>query len=383
MAEEGNGYEFVVPDFLDEADPDTIHQKMMDQLPPDIDKTEGGFPWDFTRPTAIVAAELLQFYAVNIIKLAFPQTSYGVYLDYLGSMVQLSRKPAFSASTYLSITGAPGTAIPSGTIFATEVNNDDTFYEFSSDEVASIGSDGTCRVSVTALVPGTDSNVDANTITVMSTPINGIDSITNHEAATGGAEEEEDDSFRARILAATQASRASYIGNRADFKRWAESVEGVGSATVLFDDEWEGPETVRIVCVDRNGAAANDKICKAVFDYIMAPDNPLERLAPPNVILTVNGPDLKSISYSADIVLEPDFTLDTVKENFHMKLDDFYSTATEEECIKYIDVHALLTETTGVNDFRNLKINGGTKNIPIKKSDYPQTGTITFGEVSE
>ena len=33
---------FTVPAFLQECDVDTIHQKMMDMLPDDIDKTEAG-----------------------------------------------------------------------------------------------------------------------------------------------------------------------------------------------------------------------------------------------------------------------------------------------------------------------------------------------------
>ena len=45
---------FTVPAFLQECDVDTIHQKMMDMLPDDIDKTEAGFPWDFTRIVGIL-----------------------------------------------------------------------------------------------------------------------------------------------------------------------------------------------------------------------------------------------------------------------------------------------------------------------------------------
>lgn len=40
--------DFTLPAFLQDCDVDTIHQRMMDMLPDDIDKTEAGFPWDFT-----------------------------------------------------------------------------------------------------------------------------------------------------------------------------------------------------------------------------------------------------------------------------------------------------------------------------------------------
>ena len=64
--------DFIVPEFLEDCDADTIHARMMDELPDDIDKTEGGFPWDFTRPTALIAAELLQFYIPEAIKTDVP-----------------------------------------------------------------------------------------------------------------------------------------------------------------------------------------------------------------------------------------------------------------------------------------------------------------------
>ena len=45
--------EMELPDFLENSSEDEIHEKMLGNLPEDIDKSEGGFPWDFTRPTAI------------------------------------------------------------------------------------------------------------------------------------------------------------------------------------------------------------------------------------------------------------------------------------------------------------------------------------------
>jgi hypothetical protein len=57
--------EFKAPSFLNDQDAETIHKRMMDELPPDIDDTEGGFPWDFTKPTALEKAEMLEFHLVE------------------------------------------------------------------------------------------------------------------------------------------------------------------------------------------------------------------------------------------------------------------------------------------------------------------------------
>ena len=52
--------DFTLPAFLQDCDVDTIHQRMMDMLPDDIDKTEAGFPWGFTMPRALIGSELLE-----------------------------------------------------------------------------------------------------------------------------------------------------------------------------------------------------------------------------------------------------------------------------------------------------------------------------------
>ena len=51
--------------------------------------------------------------------------------------------------------------------------------------------------------------------------------MTNPERASGGTEEETDDELRQRILEANDMMDTSYIGNHADYKRWAESVQGI------------------------------------------------------------------------------------------------------------------------------------------------------------
>ena len=373
--------DFTIPEFLQNVDVDTIHQAMLDQLPEDIDKTEGGFVWDLTRPTAVIASELLEFYAPEIIKLIFPQWSYGEYLDLLAPAYQVTRKAANAASVVLKLTGVGGTAIPSGTLFCTEEDADVPSIVFSTNDPVTIGSGGTVTVHATAVEAGTASNVDAGTIILMSEPIKGVETITNEAAATGGTEEEDDDSLRERMQQSAENSDTSYIGNMSDFKRWAESVDGMGTAIVMMD--WNGPETVKIICTDANGVAANDSILAAVYDKIMSPDTPINRLAPPNTILTVEAPEFVDITYSFSVVLTGDFTTDTVKESFEAKLDEYYKTVSTDGAVRYTSVAAMLSETEGVQDFKDLLINGSSSNIAVSMDQYPRTTSITATEISE
>lgn len=366
--------EFELPDFLQDCDVDTIHERMLEELPADIDKTEGGFPWDFTRPTAMIAAEMLQFYIPEAIKLMFPQWSSGNYLDYLASGSQLKRKAATYAEAELTMTGQSGTVVPEGTVFATESKNDQMSIEFAALENCTLNEDGKGTVLVRALLEGKQSNVNAGTIVLMSEPIDGVQSVTNKEKATGGTEEESDDDLRKRILETNAFEEISYIGNNADYKRWAKTVDGIGDAIVI--PEWNGPETVKIICLDQNGEVANQTLLDAVYNYIMAPDNPENRLAPPNTILTVSTPDLVNITYSFTVTVADGFELSTVVAGFKKQLESYYKDVVDDGAVKYIKVHALLTETSGVEDFTSLLLNGGTGNIRIENDEYPYTENV-------
>lgn len=371
-------YDFILPDFLkDNTDVDTIHARMLDLLPNDIDKTEGGFPWDFTRPTALIAAELLQFYIPETIKIMFPQWSHGEFLDFLAATAQTARKPATYATAVLTIIGEPATTIGQGEIFATEATNGVPSIEFATMESVEIGPSGNVLVTVQAVEPGTDSNVNPGTIVLMSEPINGVTSVTNTEKATGGTAEESDDDLRERILAANAELDASYVGNNADYKRWAEETPGIGTAIVI--PEWAGPETVKIVCLDANGEAASQILLNNVYQHIMRPDSPMDRLAPPNVILTVAQPELVHITYTFEPELAAGYEFENVVADFKKGLESYYKTVEKSGYVKYIQVHALLAETPGIADFRNLLMNGSTNNIAIRTDQYPYTEAIEAG----
>lgn len=374
-------YDFVLPDFLQDCDVDTIHSRMMDMLPDDIDKTEAGFPWDFTRPTAIISSELLEFYIPEAIKLMFPQWSSGEFLDYLANMARLSRKAPNFATATVAVEGEPGILIEAGTVFSTRSTDSSEAVEFATLESCVLDSTGKGSVIVQALIAGKESNVNANTITLLSVPIEGISSITNPEKASGGTEEETDDELRDRIMEANENMDDSYIGNNADYKRWAESVPGIGAAIVV--PEWNGPETVKIVVLDANGEAANETLQRAVYNYIMSPDSPIDRLAPPNTILTVAAPELVHISYVIEgLSLESEYEEEMVLEEFKKGLAAYYKTVSEDKEVKYNWVHSILTNTPGVEDFAKLLMNGATSNIAVMMDEYPYTDQVTVKEGS-
>ncbi len=371
-----------LPDFLETAtDIDDIHGRMLEELPEDIDKTEGGFVWDFTRPTAVIAAEIIQYFLPETLKTMFPQWSFGKYLDYIGEIVQVYRKPASKASTVMTIAGDPGTIIPAGTTFDTESINNTPSIEYATVSRADIPNSGKVDVVVEAVAAGSNGNVNAEKIVIMSSPLRGVNDYINKKAATGGSDEEDDDTFRNRILETMKTRNQSYVGNENDFRRWALEVPGIGDAIVV--PTWDGPETVKVVCIDTNGQPASNTLTKAVYDHIMRPDDEYERLAPPNVILTVSVPEPVDIAYKiTGLSLDTGYTIEGIKGAFGRALDKYYAEVPTEGKIKIISVSAELENIDGVDDFESITMNGKLANITIGIDQYPRTASIDIGGTS-
>lgn len=366
--------EFKAPSFLNDQDAETIHKRMMEELPPDIDDTEGGFPWDFTKPTALEKAEMLEFHLTETLKIMFPMWAEDQWLDLHAKGRGLTRKPANPASGTLAITGVSGTTIPAGFKFAAPAIGDQPAIEYETKEKYTMGEDGTVEVQVTAIEAGTKGNVPAGSINIMMAPIKGITSITNPVPITGGAEQESNDELRGRIDELDATSEASFVGSDGDYKRWAEEVPGVGTALPM--PEWAGPGTVKVVLIDANGQPANAAIITEVYNNIMSPGDRLQRKAPIGATVTIVAPTAKDINYTFLLEIQSGEAEITVLERFKAQLQTYYIEAKKEGVVRYTKIGSILTSTSGVKDFTGLTINGGTTNIVLEEDEYPVTGVI-------
>lgn len=231
-------YPYSSPIFIDEGKEELIHSRMLGYIPNDIDKTEGGFVWDATRPAAI---ELAQCYIAlnNVIRTIFPMFSESIWLDLHGLTRNILRKEAVKAEGTLTVTGTDGTIIPEGFLFATPTDSGDPNIIFEAkeetvlhtqtatgtvtftgtagtvipegfrvakamldddgitiipgayyltEEAVTIGEDGTVDAEIVAEETGAKSNADVNTITLIDETMDGVDSVTNQDAVTDGSD---------------------------------------------------------------------------------------------------------------------------------------------------------------------------------------------------
>lgn len=151
-------------------------------------------------------------------------TATGEDLDRLGAEVGVFRKPAESAVLQIQLPGTNGTIIPVTVDFIGDSNGVRYFPDASS-TVAS----GFAVIDVTAQSTGVVGNLNNGDTMSIATQIAGAETIaTVIDTLNTGADEEDDETYRQRVLTATRVSTGG--GNAADYKLWAEEVAGVKKA---------------------------------------------------------------------------------------------------------------------------------------------------------
>lgn len=356
-----------MPDFLQE-DADTIHKRMLANAPSDVSVMEGDFFWDNTRPTAEEKEDLLQKALQGILKLAFPQTSYGIYLEYLGEGKGVFKNPATKSTGAIRVKGKPGTLIETGKMAGTPSTDIKQSIEFEFTETKVIDDTGIISVNAKCLTEGVIGNVLANTITVLITPINGVESITNEESFQGGTDIEDEEHFRERVMEAEQEEQLS--GADTDYIRWAKEVTGVGYAYVI--SEWNGANTVKVLVLDKNGQPATQELIDAVQNYI-APIVPKGQnrggKAPTGAIVTIATASILSINTQANFIFEEGYDPVDVLSALKDKIQVYLSQIGMGGVVIYKAIDtitgSMILNKEGIKDYSDLTINGAASNIQL------------------
>lgn len=357
-----------IPLFLQNCEEDAIMQEILELIPNEYDKSEGHHLYNMTKPSAVLVSQMRGFDLPKAIELIWPRTSYGEYLEKHAESRHIYRKEAQCATGEITITGTPGTVIPKGYTFSTESRNDIASKDYVTMEECTIGEDGSVTVSASAVVAGQIGNTAANTIVVNTSSFDDVTSVTNSLPFDGGIEEEDDESLYERVKAFDEIQGDRGTGNPSDYKRWAESVEGTGTATIIRPTDTSG--LVTIVLTDGNGDPASTELCEKVYNHIMAPDDDYDRLAPCGAFLKVIPPDTMTITIAGTLELTSS-DLDTVTATFIENVKEYIKEAINRGEVLYHRICNILGDIEGVYDFAGVTLNGGTSNIPLSDGVFP------------
>lgn len=376
--------EFALPDELKEITYEKILAQMLQRVDDKYDKLEGGFVFDMIAPSALEAAELIQFWLALGLKMNFHYWASGKYLDWHARDCSLERRPATHAQGDLKIKTSKPVTFPKGFVFSVPSENGEAAIDFETLEETIVDGEGTVKVQ--SVLGGRIGNVAANSIEIMKTPVKNVVSITQAQRFIGGTEPESDDSLRERIDDFYAGRSSSFVGNCADYRRWALSVPGVGYVHVIPTPNNQ-PNTVKIVLADSEGNPALPKTCAAVEKKIFGTSHDdLNRLAPIGVAsYSVESFRPVKINVSFEATLSDEEAL--VKKRIEENLREYFKTLSNDELnfgvLKYVQVSAVLSKIDGLDDFKKLRISKGEgtpslENIVFGQDEIPNVGTITF-----
>lgn len=343
------------------------------------DFNEGSEARNFLESVSIPAYEL-RYWIAFMVRQSFPQFAVKGYLDLLGVMFNCYRKTAVKATGNVTFT-TPGIksyaiTVPSGTLGKT--GGIDGVYFVTTEQVILAAGNLTVNAPIEALVAGESGNVNASTIDELPNPIDDL-TVNNSAATENGSDEEDDDTFRARIL---EAGQGGQVGTEAWFKTMAGSITGVHDAKVISNPE--GEEYNVKILVNGTVTPTPTEVTNAVLALLNDADNKVAGLK-----ITVDVPNYISTAITATITLVEGYVWADVESDIEANIDCIFNGGTTTYGVDYpgydIDddlvrtqIMQVINNTDGVLDYN---LTAPSENVVTTEEDEVQMGVITLTQV--
>lgn len=350
-----------MPELKGLQDVNTIQQRLVDKIKENPETIiEGSFKRDIINATSEEFKNA--YFELDLIKDAvFAGTSWGEYLTAKCSDFGIDRKLAVKAHGEVTVKGTQNAWIPVNSLFQSTSG-----YKFYTTVESYIGDSGSVIIPIEAEKPGTEYNLEANTITLIPMSIGGVSAVNNDKPTIDGFDEESDEALYQRYSDFIRLPATS--GNIYHFNLWATSVSGVGGCRVKDSVNNPGiisPGTVEVAIVDSNGDKASTDLINKVKAYIE-----LKRQVGVKVIVTT--PEIQTINITVN-GLTGNGTEALFKEYLtkYFKLHGFKMLKVSQADI----VKQLFA--AGYTDYNSILINNKSESIELKDK-LPKIGTVVL-----
>lgn len=345
---------------------EVIIDRLLSRVPDDVDKREGAIIYDSLAPAAEELALVYEQLAIAL-SLPFGSTATGEYLDLRAIDYGATRRPASAAIHKGEFKGAGGVLfdVPIGSKYS--ANN----IVMTATERISAGT-----FELTVDVAGSTGNAAYGNLLPLDY-INGLETGVIVSLLVPGADTEIDEAFRARYLEDVRTPSTS--GNKADHKKWALEVPGVGDAYVV--PLWNGPGSVKTFILDANKKPASATLVADVQAYIDPHINgDGEGAAPVGATTTISAAGSVVLTISADLTLTGTRTIEQVQSDYEAVVNAYLLglAFTVDATVRYVYLGSMLLDIPGVQDYENLLVNGGTGNIAVPNGSVAVLGEVSF-----
>ena len=347
---------------------ETIRDEMLAEFPDDIDIREGSIAYDSVSAVAAKAA-MLYVDIANCYELTNLEKSSGEYLDRFASEHGLKRILATQAVYKFVFSG-------------TRPDDGTEFYDESGDNYFTLVTD----TNGTLTLVSNDTGTALNTILIgtPAIPVDNIEGLVSSEFGkliVPAIDEETDESLRSRIR--DKISGPAENGNRAQYKSWCESIEGVGRAFIY--PLAYGPNTVKAILISPEGLPVASSIVDTVQKYI-DPMNPVFNITHDGKTIQLGSgygdgvanigahfvafsAEKYNIEISLAIELKSGYTIEqaqtSIKETVTTYLRELALEADDSKTVRYTRIGSIIEQLDSVFDYYDLQINGGVENLTI------------------
>ena len=234
-----------------------------------------------------------------------------------------------------------------------------------------------------SLDTGASSNIGAYEVDQLVDSVDGVASVSNANPFTGGTDDEDDDTYRNRLVLALASNVGQ--GNKDDYVRWATSVDGVDAASVI--PLWNGNNTVKVVLVGPENTAVSGAVVTEVQTLIDPSSNGHgDGYAPIGALVTIVSVAQVNLTIAAFIVHEAQYSLDgtngtsATRTNIVNAINSYLRALAPGGDVIWAELLSRIVTVSGVADVSSFTINAAASNVAIADNQVPNLLTHTFTE---
>ncbi|BAK46132.1 uncharacterized homolog of phage Mu protein gp47 [Clostridium sp. SY8519] len=370
---------------------EVIQERILDNVPDTLDKREGSV---IQTAVGATAYEHAQMYIDMDLLLSetFPDTAS--YYNLIRRAAERGLLPREGTAAVLKVKAEPSDCIlENGTEFNIGELNYTITEQISAEENT---------YALTCKTVGTEGNNTADDIIPMY-DIDNLTSITAVGYISSGTDDEEEEDFRERYF--ESFSQTAFGGNIQDYHEKIIALSGVGGCVVF--PVYDGPGTVRCVIQGADYGIPDASVVQDVQTAVDPNETGLGKgLAPIGHKVTVEAVSGKEITVAADVLLKSGYTLDGIQPEIKAAISEVLKETAEtwgkDIQQKVIDapnhvtasapvtglivrsgrIELAMLGVSGIEDCRNLTINGATGNYTIAMNEIPVFGAFNGTVVS-
>ena len=297
---------------------------------------------------------------------SFPQTAQGIYLDRHGMMRGISRAPAVKAVGTLrfsvEIAPAAPVSIPAGTVCMTA---EEVRFQTTQPAVLAAGS-LYADAPAEALEGGSNGNAVAGAVRILTACPVAVTGCTNPTAFSGGADEEDDETLRARILESYQ--RLPNGANESWYEQTAMSHTGVAAAKAV--GRARGIGTVDVYIAGETGLPS-----AALLQEVWADLQEKREIA---VDVEVKAPTTYTVNVNVAVDARDGADFQKVKGEAELAIRNLFSGRMLGKPVLLAEMGDRIYD---LPDVVNYRFSAPASDIPADKTRLPVLGTLRVTEM--